>query len=114
MFYNITILSYNIVIKGDLIISAHITDGFLSTAWRCTEAPQLYNVKQVDAGQGKVVVRDSSYRAYFLSGSSWYRLGSARIKHVSVGPAGMWAVDTSNRVYKYVAGNFVPSSGNYY
>ncbi|XP_042258507.1 fish-egg lectin-like isoform X2 [Thunnus maccoyii] len=80
-------------------------------AWTCREAPQLYHVRQIDAGQGKVVARTSSNYAYFLSGSSWYRLGSTTLKHVSVGPAGMWGVDTSNRVCKYVAGNFVQSSG---
>ncbi|KAM7366879.1 hypothetical protein PAMP_014817 [Pampus punctatissimus] len=83
----------------------------VSHAWNCKVAPRLYNVKQVDAGQGKVVARDSNYYVYFLSGSSWYRLGSLRLKHVSVGPAGMWGTDTSNKVYKYIAGNFVGATG---
>lgn len=83
----------------------------VSHAWTCREAPRLSNVRQIDAGQGKVVASTSSNYAYFLIGSYWYRLGSARLKHVSVGPAGMWGVDSSNRVHKYVAGNFVQSSG---
>ncbi|KAM7366880.1 hypothetical protein PAMP_014818 [Pampus punctatissimus] len=83
----------------------------VSHAWTCRDAPRLYNVKQVDAGQGKVVARDSNYYVYFLSGSSWYRLGSLRLKHVSVGPAGIWGTDTSNKVYKYIAGNFVGATG---
>ncbi|XP_054480943.1 fish-egg lectin-like [Anoplopoma fimbria] len=80
-------------------------------AWTCTEAPRLYNVQQVDAGQGKVVVRDSNYYTYFLGGYSWYKLSTTRLRHVSVGPAGLWGTGTDNRVYKYVAGQFLPSSG---
>lgn len=86
--------------------------GFL-TAWTCKEAPQHYGAVQIDAGQGKVVMRDRNNQAYFLSGSTWYNLGTVRLKHVSVGPAGIWGVDASNKVYKYVAGNFVVSAGNY-
>nr|CBK52298.1 lectin [Dicentrarchus labrax] len=85
-----------------------------SHAWTCKEPPSLYGAVQIDAGQGKVVARDRNYYAYFLSGTTWQRLGSYRaLKHVSVGPAGIWAVDTSNRVHKYVAGNFKLSSGGY-
>lgn len=71
------------------------------------EGPQQFPATQIDAGQGKVVIRDRNYYPYFLSGSFWYRLGTYRLKHVSVGPAGICGVDTANRVYKYVAGNFV-------
>ncbi|XP_026220270.1 fish-egg lectin-like [Anabas testudineus] len=80
-------------------------------AWTCKEAPQHYGAVQIDAGQGKVVMRDRNNQAYFLSGSTWYNLGTVRLKHVSVGPAGIWGVDASNKVYKYVAGNFVVSAG---
>ncbi|KAK9525424.1 hypothetical protein VZT92_016135 [Zoarces viviparus] len=79
-------------------------------AWTCTEAPRLYNVQQIDAGLGKVIARDQNY-PYFLSGSSWYRLSTIRLKHVSVGPAGIWGVGSNNLVYKYIAGNFQQSRG---
>lgn len=38
-------------------------------------------------------------------------LGTVPLKHVSAGPAGIWGADPSNKVYKYVAGDFVPSEG---
>ncbi|XP_067347346.1 fish-egg lectin-like [Channa argus] len=80
-------------------------------AWTCREAPQHYFAVQIDAGLGQVVMTDRDNLAYSLSGSTWYRLGTARLKHVSVGSAGIWGVDASNRVYKYVSGNFVLSDG---
>lgn len=86
--------------------------GFL-TAWTCREGPQQYGAVQIDAGWGQVVMRDRNNQVYFLSGSAWYALGTVRLKHVSVGPAGIWGADASDRVYKYVAGNFVVSEGNY-
>ncbi|XP_026220267.1 fish-egg lectin-like [Anabas testudineus] len=80
-------------------------------AWKCVEAPQQYPAAQIDAGQGMVVMTDQQNQAYFLSGSTWYKLGTVKLQHVSVGPAGIWGVDTLNKVYKYVAGDFVPSEG---
>ncbi|XP_070785057.1 fish-egg lectin-like [Enoplosus armatus] len=90
-----------------LLVLCHLA---ISHAWRCQEAPRLNNIKQIDAGQGKVVARDQNY-AYFLIGSYWYRLSTIRMQHVSVGPAGLWASSTSSRVYKFVAGNFQQASG---
>lgn len=89
---------------------SHVTNVFL-TAWTCKVQPQLFSAAQIDAGLGNVVVTDKRNLAYFLSGSTWYKLGSTKLKHVSVGPSGIWGVDTFNRVYKYVAGNFVSSQG---
>uniref|UniRef100_I3K252 Fish-egg lectin-like n=1 Tax=Oreochromis niloticus TaxID=8128 RepID=I3K252_ORENI len=66
---------------------------------------------QIDAGQGNIVMTDSNNYAYFLIGSQWYKMGSLTLKHVSVGPAGIWGVDLNNRVYKYVAGSFVFANG---
>ncbi|XP_062239303.1 fish-egg lectin-like [Platichthys flesus] len=83
----------------------------VSHAWRCSEAPRLSYALQIDAGMGMVVATDAYRRAYFLSGRSWYRLGTTALKHVSVGPAGTWGTDTSNRVHKLVAGNFKRSTG---
>ncbi|XP_072233113.1 fish-egg lectin-like [Leuresthes tenuis] len=73
---------------------------------------QQFPASQIDAGQGKVVLRDRHSRAYFLSGSHWYRLGSVYLKHVLVGDAGIWGVDYANRVYKYIAGEFVRSNAS--
>ncbi|XP_060935741.1 fish-egg lectin-like [Limanda limanda] len=83
----------------------------VSHAWRCTEGPRLNYARQVDAGMGMVVGTDIYKRAYFLSGRSWYRLGTTALKHVSVGPAGTWGTDAANRVHKLVAGNFGRASG---
>lgn len=83
-------------------------------AWNCNEAPRLYNALQIDAGQGKVVAIDRNYYMYFLMGSSWYRMSTLRFKHATVGPAGLWAASTGNRVYKYVGGQLRQASGNYY
>ncbi|XP_040886215.1 fish-egg lectin-like [Toxotes jaculatrix] len=82
-----------------------------SDAWSCKEAPRLYDVAQIDAGQGKVVARNKNNHVFFLSGSSWYKLGSVSLKHVTVGPAGLWGTSPTNRVYKFVAGDFRPASG---
>uniref|UniRef100_A0A671YUV7 Fish-egg lectin n=1 Tax=Sparus aurata TaxID=8175 RepID=A0A671YUV7_SPAAU len=84
----------------------------VSHAWRCSEGPRLYNARQIDAGQGKVVATNSYGHVHFLIGSSWYRMSSIRFKHASIGPAGLWATGNSgDKVYKYIAGNFVASGG---
>ncbi|XP_003460550.3 fish-egg lectin [Oreochromis niloticus] len=77
----------------------------------CMEGPQQFPAVQIDAGQGKVVMTDSNNYAYFLIGSQWYKMGLLTLKHVSVGPAGIWGVDLNNRVYEYVAGSFVFANG---
>ncbi|KAE8277437.1 hypothetical protein D5F01_LYC24630 [Larimichthys crocea] len=48
-----------------------------------------------------------------LCGTTWFKLGSPRLKHVTVGPGGIWGADTSNRVYKYVNGQFQVAGGLY-
>uniref|UniRef100_A0A3B3XIU6 Tectonin beta-propeller repeat containing 2 n=1 Tax=Poecilia mexicana TaxID=48701 RepID=A0A3B3XIU6_9TELE len=65
----------------------------------------------IDAGQGMVVLTDKNSSAFLLSRSSWSKLGSVSLKHVSVGPAGIWGVDQQNEVYKFVASDFVPTYG---
>lgn len=93
--------------------STHITNDFVFTAWKCSAAPQLPTIVQIDAGHGKVVARDASYFVYMLCGTTWFKLGDCRLKHVTAGPAGIWGADTSNRVYKYVRGQFRVASGTY-
>ncbi|KAE8281617.1 hypothetical protein D5F01_LYC20610 [Larimichthys crocea] len=80
-------------------------------AWNCKESPRLNNALQIDAGQGKVVAIDRSYYMYFLMGSRWYRMSTLKFKHATVGPAGLWAASTRNRVYKSVGGQLRPASG---
>uniref|UniRef100_A0A3Q2VMY9 Fish-egg lectin-like n=1 Tax=Haplochromis burtoni TaxID=8153 RepID=A0A3Q2VMY9_HAPBU len=84
-------------------------------AFSCTcdtsSGPQQFPAVQIDAGQGNVVMTDSNNYAYFLLGSQWYKMGSLTLKHVSVGPAGIWGVALDDRVYKYVAGSFVFANG---
>ncbi|XP_037615747.1 fish-egg lectin-like isoform X1 [Sebastes umbrosus] len=80
-----------------------------STAWTCRQGPRLSGVQQIDAGSGQVVA-NSRYYAYFLMGTSWYRMSTLRFRHVTVGPAGLWAIGTNYRVYKYVAGIYKQSS----
>uniref|UniRef100_A0A3P9PGN0 Fish-egg lectin n=1 Tax=Poecilia reticulata TaxID=8081 RepID=A0A3P9PGN0_POERE len=60
-------------------------------------------LSQIDADRGMVVMTDKNSSAFFLSGSCWSKLGSVPLKHVSVGPAGIWGVDQQNKVYKFVA-----------
>lgn len=91
-----------------LLVLCYLT---ASQAWTCKDAPQRNSAVQIDAGQGKVVLTDRKQKAYFLSGPTWHRLGSRRLKHVSVGPAGIWGVDSSNKVYKYIADKFVQANG---
>ncbi|KAM9327717.1 fish-egg lectin-like [Pholidichthys leucotaenia] len=83
----------------------------VSYGWVCIEGPQQFPAVQIDAGNNKVVMRDSNNLAYFLIGSTWYQMDSVALKHVSVGPTGIWAVDLSERVCKYIAGKFVPTYG---
>uniref|UniRef100_A0A1A8AMF6 Fish-egg lectin n=1 Tax=Nothobranchius furzeri TaxID=105023 RepID=A0A1A8AMF6_NOTFU len=79
--------------------------------WTCTAPPQQPSAAQIDAGQGQVVMTDSSSNAYFLSGSGWSKLGTVPLIHVTAGPAGIWGVDSSNNIYKFVGGDFVSVDG---
>uniref|UniRef100_A0A8C6NIY9 Fish-egg lectin n=1 Tax=Nothobranchius furzeri TaxID=105023 RepID=A0A8C6NIY9_NOTFU len=84
---------------------------FIFSGWTCTAPPQQPSAAQIDAGQGQVVLTDSSSNVFFLSGSTWSKLGSVPLKHVTVGPAGIWGVDSSNKIYKFVGGDFVSVHG---
>ncbi|XP_054911522.1 fish-egg lectin-like [Poeciliopsis prolifica] len=79
--------------------------------WICTTAPSHQAASQVDAGNGMVVMTDKNSNSFFLSDSSWSKLGSVPLKHVSVGSAGVWGVDRDNKVYKFSAGDFFPTHG---
>ncbi|XP_043964098.1 fish-egg lectin-like [Gambusia affinis] len=79
--------------------------------WICTIAPEHLAATQVDAGNGMVVMTDRNSNAFILSDSTWSKLGSVALKHVSVGLAGVWGVDQDNTVYKFAAGDFFPTRG---
>ncbi|CAN9508102.1 unnamed protein product [Ophioblennius macclurei] len=79
--------------------------------WTCSPGPQHSGATQIDAGQGQVVMRNDKSEVFFLTGSMWTRLGSVPMKHVSVGPAGIWGVDGSDKVYKYSGGDFLLAQG---
>ncbi|XP_071389756.1 fish-egg lectin-like [Centroberyx affinis] len=96
-------------IAAFLLVLCHLA---ISHAWNCKAGPRLSYASQIDAGQGKVVATDRYNRNYFLSGSSWYRLPSASLKHVTVGHAGMWGISTRNYIYKFVAGSWARASGS--
>ncbi|XP_038137859.1 fish-egg lectin-like [Cyprinodon tularosa] len=77
----------------------------------CEVSPLHFSAVQLDAGQGMVVMTDTFSNVFFLSGSSWTKLGSVPLKHVSVGPAGIWGVNNDDQVYKFSGGDFFPLSG---
>ncbi|CAB1347418.1 unnamed protein product [Coregonus sp. 'balchen'] len=58
---------------------------------------------QIDAGLGQVVATDTSQIPYYLVGDEWIRLPGS-LKHITVGPAGIWGVNKGDSIYKYVAG----------
>uniref|UniRef100_A0A672G7T5 Fish-egg lectin-like n=1 Tax=Salarias fasciatus TaxID=181472 RepID=A0A672G7T5_SALFA len=91
--------------KSAAVLFLVINCVFLSTGWACDLGPQHSGATQIDAGQGQVVMRNDKSEVFVLSGSTWIRLGSVPIKHVSVGPAGIWGVDSSDNVYKYGGNN---------
>ncbi len=72
----------------------------------------MNNALQIDAGQGKVVAKNRNMNLFFPTGSTWVTLSPLWVKHATIGPAGLWATDTANRVYKCVAGQFQIANGN--
>ncbi|XP_053718287.1 fish-egg lectin-like [Synchiropus splendidus] len=82
-----------------------------SHALRCSRGPSLSQIKQIDAGHGFVVAVDRHDRPYMLSGNRWTSLGSVRLRHVSVGRAGIWGIGKTNKVYKLVGGQFLAARG---
>ncbi|KAM4711721.1 LOW QUALITY PROTEIN: fish-egg lectin-like [Anableps anableps] len=84
-----------------LVLVNHFTS---CHGWTCTAAPRQFAV-----GQGMAVKTDKN-SVFSLSGSSRSKSGSVPLKHVSVGPAGIW-VDHDDRVYKFAADDFFPTFG---
>uniref|UniRef100_A0A8C7K3K5 Fish-egg lectin n=1 Tax=Oncorhynchus kisutch TaxID=8019 RepID=A0A8C7K3K5_ONCKI len=82
----------------------------VSHAWDCQEVVNIKNLMQIDAGLGQVVATDTSQIPYYLVGDKWIRLPGS-LKHITVGPAGIWGVNKDYAIYKYVAGNWVKAEG---
>ncbi|XP_064795415.1 fish-egg lectin-like [Oncorhynchus masou masou] len=82
----------------------------LSHAWDCQELVDISNLMQIDAGLGQVVATDTSQIPYYLVGDKWIRLPGS-LKHITVGPAGIWGVNKADSIYKYVAGNWMQAAG---
>ncbi|XP_066461762.1 fish-egg lectin-like [Eleutherodactylus coqui] len=74
----------------------------------CTVIPG--NLKQVDAGAGKVYgVNDNGNIFRWVKGE-WKQIPGALI-HVTVGPAGVWGVNEMNTIHKLQDDEWVPVSG---
>jgi hypothetical protein len=48
--------------------------------------------------------------SYFPVDEKWVCL-SGSLKHITVGPAGIWGINKADLIYKYVAGNWVQAAG---
>ncbi|KAM8883148.1 fish-egg lectin-like [Synchiropus picturatus] len=81
-----------------------------SHAFRCEEAPRYYGLGQFDAGQG-MLVATNRYRSLVLTGTRWSLLSYQRLRHISVGRSGLWATDSSNKLFKMVGGKFLEATG---
>ncbi|KAM8883149.1 fish-egg lectin-like [Synchiropus picturatus] len=80
-----------------------------SHAFRCEEAPSP-GLGQFDAGQG-MLVATHRYPTLMLTGTHWSILSYQRLRHVSVGRSGLWATDSSNKLFKMVGGKFLEATG---
>uniref|UniRef100_A0A8C7PP92 Fish-egg lectin n=1 Tax=Oncorhynchus mykiss TaxID=8022 RepID=A0A8C7PP92_ONCMY len=89
------------------VCSTHV---FVSIAWDCQEVVNIKNLMQIDAGLGQVVATDTSQIPYYLVGDEWIRLPGS-LKHITVGPAGIWGINKADSIHKYVAGNWVQAAG---
>ncbi|KAJ3611935.1 hypothetical protein NHX12_020215 [Muraenolepis orangiensis] len=83
----------------------------ISHAWKCSEAPALYKVQQVDADLGKVLAVSGNRYAYYLNGLRWNNLHLYNVKHITTGTTGTWMVDSKNGLNKLVGGTFVKAPG---
>uniref|UniRef100_A0A8C7JSC6 Uncharacterized protein n=1 Tax=Oncorhynchus kisutch TaxID=8019 RepID=A0A8C7JSC6_ONCKI len=70
----------------------------------------IKNLMQIDAGLGQLVATDTSQNPYYLVGDESIRLPGS-LKHITVGPAGIWGINKADSIYKYVAGNWVQAAG---
>ncbi|XP_034019229.1 fish-egg lectin-like isoform X2 [Thalassophryne amazonica] len=76
------------------------------TAFKCEEAQYLHDIVQIDAGQGHVVATTKENNVFIMSGNIWISLGKTKLKHVTVGRAGIWGVNDQNYLFRFVADEF--------
>ncbi|XP_029901330.1 fish-egg lectin-like [Myripristis murdjan] len=81
-------------------------------AWECNEVLGVNHATQIDAGLGLVVATDRSHHSHLLSGSNWYNLPGNNLRHVSVGHAGIWGVDTKSKVHRLQGGTWTNVPGH--
>ncbi|XP_041709092.2 fish-egg lectin [Coregonus clupeaformis] len=77
----------------------------ISHAWDCQTVVDIYNLMQIDAGLGQVVATNTSQIPFYLVGDKWIPLPGS-LRHITIGPAGIWGVNSGNIIFKYVAGNW--------
>ncbi|KAM8883150.1 fish-egg lectin-like [Synchiropus picturatus] len=58
-----------------------------------------------------MLVATNRYRTMMLTGTHWSLLSYQRLRHVSVGRSGLWATDSSNKLFKLVGGKFLEATG---
>ncbi|XP_075047409.1 uncharacterized protein LOC142107719 [Mixophyes fleayi] len=75
---------------------------------QCTVIPG--NLKQVDAGAGKVYGVNDNDNIYHWENNEWKHL-PGKLSHVTVGPAGVWGVNSGNSIYKWQNNNWFNVSG---
>ncbi|XP_059813443.1 fish-egg lectin-like [Hypanus sabinus] len=82
----------------------------VTTALICTRVSG--NMRQIDASNGQVYGVGLNNRGYMWVGGHWISLAeTGALAHISVGPAGVWAVGTSQELYRMVEGRWAILAG---
>uniref|UniRef100_UPI00398E5FCD fish-egg lectin-like n=1 Tax=Pristiophorus japonicus TaxID=55135 RepID=UPI00398E5FCD len=76
-----------------------------SNGARCTDIEGT--LKQVDAGNGLVFGVNPTGAVYTRLGQAWVRV-PGNLKHVTVGPSGVWGVGQRLDIFRLVAGQWSP------
>ncbi|XP_041426665.1 fish-egg lectin-like [Xenopus laevis] len=79
-----------------------------SAEMSCTTIPE--KLKQLDAGNGDVFGVSDEGSVYFWHSDRWRQI-KGNYLHVTVGPAGVWAVDKNNLVYRLQNFEWIQVSG---
>uniref|UniRef100_A0A8D2JKM3 Uncharacterized protein n=1 Tax=Varanus komodoensis TaxID=61221 RepID=A0A8D2JKM3_VARKO len=77
---------------------------------QCTEIPNPGSLKQIDAGNGLVVGLEPTGNAFMLNGDDWLYL-AGDMKHVTVGPNGLWMTGNNGNLYRMIGGNLEKIEG---
>uniref|UniRef100_A0A3B1J194 Fish-egg lectin n=1 Tax=Astyanax mexicanus TaxID=7994 RepID=A0A3B1J194_ASTMX len=81
-----------------------------TSALNCRVVPG--SLKQIDVGERTACfgVELQAMEIFTLYSGAWTRI-SGSLKHVSVGPAGVWGVNANNYIYRLDNGDWVPVNG---